>query len=320
MTVELALGTRNQRLTTAQMAGKPPSPFSKFRPANENGTVREEAAKDERLEGILKAWSCFLAQRVRWLGPAPQVEIYEDLEPKINGLAYDETDIQRLIYHISAIEQNEDHAKKAGLFLSALINLGSASRVVLDLRPIPMKLEFLGFRCVKELVIFGDLGSDCALECKNARIRINGNAGHRFGSNSGKSIFKVNGDVGCGVGLKMYACELEIGGDAEHALGEQSIECTIVVNGNAGDAIGSLMLGGSLIVRGNAGNEVGHLCWLGEIIVEGNVLDEAGREMSGGTLIIKGNAGMRVGVVMRCGTIYLEGEYGSLSDLSFQFS
>ena len=129
--------------------------------------------------------------------------------------------------------QNEpDFTKRAGVFLSVLINLGRDNNYIVNTLNWNDCPDFLGMLNAKNIIVKGDVGEYLGKSMRKGHIRVEGNA----------LDF---------VGLHMR------GG-------------SISIEGGVNDLAGSDMKGGTIEIRGNAGGAVGHCMGGGQIHLEGD--------------------------------------------------
>ncbi|MFQ6050103.1 MAG: hypothetical protein ACE5K4_00240 [Candidatus Hydrothermarchaeota archaeon] len=171
----------------------------------------------------------------------------------------------------------EDFKSKAGVFLSALINVRREEDMCLDLRKLRDPLDYVGvFLQGGRIIIEGNVGDRLGHMMRSGRIEIKGNAGEKAGSD-------------------MYGGE-------------------IIIHGDAGHKAGHYMWGGKMEIKGNTGYMLGYNMLGGEIIIHGDTQDMVGNWMTKGSIRIKGRAGEHVGLFMIGGEIHLDGEYTSVTE------
>ena len=118
---------------------------------------------------------------------------------------------------------------KAGLFISALINLSDRPHFVLEPAGASRPLDYIGFRNNKNLVVIGHAGGRLGWEMEGGSIYLDGDAGNEAGG--------------------------------------RMMDGKIWVQGDAGERAGCGMRGGMLHIRGQPGKEMGHLRQGGTILV-----------------------------------------------------
>jgi hypothetical protein len=247
------------------------SRFGKFGPEEEKSSRKAEVQETEAVRQMKAAWKAWRYNVVRGADT-----YYEAVLSIVENLRYTAEDVEGFSLALGELQDEEDFTKKAGLFLSALINNGKDSGYVIHTKHLAEPLILLGYFNEKNIIVNGD-GGDC-------------------------------------VGFKMENGSITVKGDASSDVGYGIKKGSIIIGGNAGYKVGSNMDGGSIIVGGNAGDRVGYCMTFGSITVNGNAFHNVGWEMKCGSISVKGNAGEGVGIFAKGGEIRLEGDYGGLSE------
>ena len=127
--------------------------------------------------------------------------------------------------------------------------------VHLNVKELPIRLDFLGYRNPKRLHLFikGDVGLYVGCSMTGGKIEIKGNAGHYVGWKMCGGEIKIEEDAGAFVGEEMKGGEIKIEGNIE------------------GSNTGARMRSGKIIVKGNARNYVGWEMYGGEIKIDREV-------------------------------------------------
>lgn len=189
----------------------------------------------------------------------PEVKEYKSAL-KLFKDKYSAVEILEFVTHLPFYEKRLPLFDRAGIFISALINNSPDIQFYLNFSCLKEKLDYVGYRNLKEIMIIGDLGNKAGYEMKSGKIFITGNAGDRIGKGM-------------------------LGGE-------------ITIDGRVGESVGYNMMGGKIIVKGNTGDNVGsHMRdWMGgremrcpEIIIEGNAGENIGIGTKGGKIYLNGN-------------------------------
>ena len=128
----------------------------------------------------------------------------------------------------------------------------------------------------------------------------------------------VRGDIGTNCGAFMKGGRIVIEGSADDWLGAEMKGGEIVVKGNARNLIGCAYYGdatgmqdGRIVIEGNAGNYIGEKMSGGTIEIMGSAGDFIGTEMKGGEIVIHGDCGY-AGGDMKAGVIKIGGKFDLL--------
>jgi len=176
---------------------------------------------------------------------------YECAIAAIAELKYSSKDVERFSIALADF-QNEDHfARKAGYFLSALINSGIDEDYTIHTSHLGKNIIELGYQNRKN-------------------IFVDGNCGGTIGIGMRSGVIHVTGDVGPSLGFRMH------GG-------------IILVDGNANDHVGSNMDGGTIKILGNVGMYLGRSMEEGHILVYGEILPQIADDMKGGVIELFGS-------------------------------
>ncbi|NYZ74439.1 hypothetical protein H0O00_04820 [Candidatus Micrarchaeota archaeon] len=266
--------------------------FQRYKPEEEKAVRKVDVKEDEVLNRLKDTF------RTLKYGKEPDgtYTTFEDNRKLAAGLAaqlgYTAADVERFSVALVEFQDMRDFSRKAGMFLSVLINEGKDSDYTVQTAHLE-KPNDVGSENTKNITVNGNAGDYTGHNMKGGTITVNGNAGNYLGYEMGNGSITVNGNAGDEIGRVMS------GG-------------TITVNGDAGDHVGCDIQDrypttGTIVVKGNAGNQVGEKMGAGSITVEGNAGDHVGREMRGGTITVMGNAGTGVGASMSGGSITVGG-------------
>ncbi len=149
---------------------------------------------------------------------------------------------------------------KAGLFLTALISRGKCKSYRVEVSHLAGDIDYLGFYSEKTIYVHGNLGKNCGLHMKNARIFVDGNVGDDAGGCMQGSSLIVSGNAGFGLGWYMIGSSIEVLGNAGDNCGMQMFSGTIRVRGNVARNCGVQMGGGEIWVCGDIGSISTDIC------------------------------------------------------------
>jgi hypothetical protein len=221
---------------------------------DEKAVRKVEVVEDETLKCLKKLWSStpLSASSIRLSahsyihsGEYTTLLSESDLFKK---LSYSAKDIEKFSLILPVFQEKKHFSKKAGLFLSFLINNCSDSDYVIHTIHLSVDMAFLGYKNTKKVTIKGDGGEDLGCEMQEGSIIVEGNSANNTG-------LWMNGG-------------------------------SIVVRGNAGPWLGSLMQGGMITIEGNADAGIGDEMGGGKIRVLGE-FGRISQHFSGGKIYHK---------------------------------
>ena len=86
---------------------------------------------------------------------------------------YSAKEIDEFSKNLSKFE-NKKNFERSGLFLSALVNMSPDNNITLNIGNIGSKINYIGFRNKKILIINGDCGDFTGLDMNGGELRVNG--------------------------------------------------------------------------------------------------------------------------------------------------
>ncbi len=240
--------------------------FGRFRKEEERAVQKVEVSENQTLKRLIEAYEKFNCAY-----PDQTLEVLEEpylqASELLKGVAYTPQDVKKFCIALSAYDERPEFPKKAGLFLSALVNCGSDIAYIIPTRQFSAPIHDFGYKNVKNVIIEGSVGECLGHGMTGGSIVVEGDAGdhaaHRM--KSGRII--VEGDAGFGAG---------------HIEGGE-----LVVKGNAGHALGSMMEGGTVRLMGGPGKNIGGYMRAGEIHLDGE-MGEIADDVYGGRIYHKG--------------------------------
>jgi len=230
------------------------SKFGRFGPETENAIRTQKVENNPALEGMRRVWTeCKDLGCERDDVHDGYDENYVQVLRKIKKFKYSAQDVEEFSLGLDEFQREENFRKKAGLFLSALINNCKGREFVVHTENLTTRIDYIGYRNKKNITVEGPAGDCLGRSMKGGTIIVNGYAlGH---------------------------------------VGHTMKRGTIIVNGDAYDDIGFRMRGGTIIVKGNAANSVGFGMDGGKITIEGNTGYWFGTRMEGGEIYLLGRHG-----------------------------
>ena len=258
-------------------------PFKSYTPESETRIGKFRVEENETLRQLNDAFKQFR------LGGIAYDQDYKMIISLIKGLNYSSKDVLDISVILAAFQGDTDFGRKAGIFLSALVNNHpeKEGEFTIVTENFDRPLDLLGLYNTKHLTIRGDAGTECGKN-NEGTITVKGNVGWACGDFNGGAI-TVDGDTS-------GYCGPYNGG-------------TITVNGNVGVTCG-FYNSGAINVKGSTDHSCGGFN-RGRISIEGNTGKDCGN-YSKGIITVNGNAGELCGDKNE-GTIIVKGEIASLS-------
>ncbi|MFH1685026.1 MAG: hypothetical protein ABH983_01845 [Candidatus Micrarchaeota archaeon] len=181
--------------------------------------------EDETLKDLIDAWMLFRFDNF-------DIErSYDEILGMATALEYSGRDLLRFSKAIECFQNDHMFGRKAGIFLSALVNGGESMFHTFDFTGLGKKVSLLGYRNDGIIRVFGNLGSHTGCEMQDNGLMI------------------VEGSTGYGTGAWKQ------GG-------------SIIITGDTGDFLGLGMNGGYIDVFGTSGNNIGQSMKSGDIYLE----------------------------------------------------
>jgi len=203
--------------------------------------------------------------------------------------------------------ETEEFFSYTGLYLSAMSNNAREDEINLQVQDIGRKLNSVGYRNRKVLVIEGDIGNLGGYEMVGGRMIVAGNAASSLGKHLHGGEIMIRGNAGYWVGEGMMGGKITIVGHVGDLLGLEMENGEITVHGDAGNYVGRSMKGGTITIVGNVEHWLGQYMSGGELVVKGNAKNAVGNLMEGGRIILLGDAGELLGWEMQAGEIWIKG-------------
>lgn len=162
---------------------------------------------------------------------------------------YSTRDIEDFSVRLSQFQDDARFPEKAGIILSALINMGPDEEYTVRTAGLGKDPMFLGYKNTKRIIVIGHGGNDLGLGCIGGAITVLGDAGHRVGEYMEGGIIEVHGNADYLVGRGMFGGQIIIRGDCD-AAGFHMSGGAIRVLGHAGEKVGELSKGGKIFLHG----------------------------------------------------------------------
>jgi formylmethanofuran dehydrogenase subunit C len=284
------------------------SRFGKYKPEEEKAVRKVEVAGSEVLRQLREAW-----KSVSDDGRISPDSMYARCKRAVKRLRCSAEDISRFNVSMTEFQDETGFKFKAGLFLSALINISKDSEFIIHTNHLVQPIDYLGYKNTKSITVNGDVHDDAGARMKSGSMTVNGNAGMCIGDLMRGGTLTIRGSTGNAVGSGMWGGSIVVEANVGGVVGLKMRNGHIIVGGNSGVYLGSGMLGGSILVNGDADKRCGDLLKGGSITVCGDASDDLGARMKSGCITVKGNTSGKVGTRMKGGEIHVEGDSAAIA-------
>ena len=223
--------------------------FGRYAPEAEKDVRKADVREDEvlkQLKSLFTKFECECPTQCYEILEGP----YNEALKLVRGLNYSAQDVTNLSIALAEFQDMVGFPKRAGLFLSALVNNMPDEHFVIHTKHLAVPISDLGYRNIGNVTVKGSLADLI---------------GHMMVGGT----MVIEGNVRWALAFRMKGGHMEIGG-----------EC---------GQVGNELSGGTILVKGDAGS-VGDNMEGGLIIIKGNAVYTAGRAMKGGAILILGNA------------------------------
>jgi hypothetical protein len=226
--------------------------------------VKESEAVRQLQDAFVKTECLFPGEHLEVLD-----EPYESALENLRGISYSVDDVQRLTIALAELQGEQGFSvKKAGLFLSAVVNNGADSEYTLLLAHLAGPLHCLAYRNTKKMFVDGDVGRTFGMDFQSGSAHIKGSAGMHAGIHMKGGAITIGGNADFGLGGHMRGGSITVEKDASHCIGNGMKNGIITIKGNAGHNIGGWMEGGEIILEGEHGD-------LGDVIRGGRIFHKS---------------------------------------------
>ncbi len=226
----------------AQMAAGR-GPFSTFKPAEESEVRTEKAEMNPRLKKIARAWEKAVAFERVWEEAIKSqnylhCSVYSGFAKAVRGIHISDREMDNVIAFLSQFQYIEEFPRMAGLFLSALVNTGKDNEYTIRTRLLSVRLNYLGHRNKKKVIVDGDVGDYCGYTYAGSSFLVKGDAGHSFGNSAPGGLLSVEGNAEASVGFDLNGATIIIQGNTDGGLGFNMRRGVIRVGGTIGPLLG----------------------------------------------------------------------------------
>lgn len=177
------------------------------------GPSKKVSGAEPDTSGIMKTTSAVAQLTEIWKGYTYTTEPlnytaqrnYEAICELIKGVEYTAADVQEFSKSLAEFSKEKHFCDKAGIFLSALVNMGSDTDYVIDVRDFPITKEpcILGYKNDKNLTVYGQVGSNFGALMKGGTARLMGSVIGQVGTNMTGGTLTVEGNARSSVGPGM---------------------------------------------------------------------------------------------------------------------
>ena len=183
--------------------------FKGFKPETEQKVRKPEIKRDLKLEAIIGKWKGFLKEFSILDGTL--VGAYQKAGMMLKDILVTKNDVEAFSIVLADFQDEENFRQKAGLFLSAMVNNAQGNGFIIHTKHLSRKIDMLGYNCVKEVRVDGDIGDFVGYANAGGIITIAGDTGRSAGFSMTSGIIRIMGQVGDEAGWGMKGGELHIG-------------------------------------------------------------------------------------------------------------
>jgi len=164
--------------------------FSKYKPEGEKHTKKFKVEENETLKQLKDAFRKFRFDEV------PLSDIHSYIYKLTKSIHYTANDITNLSITLSEFQNMKDFSKRAGFFLSVIINnhIDIDTNFIIVTNSFSYPINFFGYRTTKNITVQGDVGSYAGYLMKCGSITVKGNAGESVGGDMGGGAIFIEGD------------------------------------------------------------------------------------------------------------------------------
>ncbi|MFH0737047.1 MAG: hypothetical protein V1827_01125 [Candidatus Micrarchaeota archaeon] len=262
----LASTPRSERDAKVAMAGR----FDRYEKEGGQDVRKLEPKANETVQRLMGLWKEFGVLQLPGLGWGTNkydYKTYEKLCQTVqgSGIQYGPADISELVFSIGAYIGEESFSRKAGIFLSTLINNGPRGQYVLPVGNLETTIQAFGYRnqAGHDLIIQGDAGAHAFQEMEGGNVVVQGGCELLAGQLMRGGLAVIEGTHKGDIGLKMAGGRLEV--RTLVLSKQQDVNRHWQVIGEFWDSVGSQMTGGE-IHAGTVFPNIGYGLEKGDII------------------------------------------------------
>jgi hypothetical protein len=188
------------------------SRFKRFGPEEEKASRKAELKESEAVRQMKDAWRGCEYNDTK--GP---VGCYTAAFQIVEKLQYTAKDVEDFSIVLAEFQDEKEFSKKAGLFLSALINSGKDSDYKIFTNHLDVPPDLLGYddyhSYKKNIIVKGNVGDGVGFNIYGGNITVEGDAGNGVGQEMRGGSILVKGAAGTSVGFFMESGEIKLEGD-----------------------------------------------------------------------------------------------------------
>jgi hypothetical protein len=253
--------------------------FGRYKPEEEKAVRKVEVVEDETLKQLKAAWKAFYYQHIAHTGIILNSRDdeacygYPRALEIVKRLDYSVSDIENFSIALAEFQGEEYFGRKAGTFLSALMNHCNDKEFVIHTAHLANEIDSLGYKNTKNITVKGNAGLGVGHHMLGGSITVEGNVDDNAGDSIGDGHITIKGSAGSSVGNSMSGGSILVEGDVGANCGNRMADGTITVNGDAGRSIGEDMEGGEIRIGGDI-EGISKLMRHGKIFQKGELIFE----------------------------------------------
>jgi hypothetical protein len=170
---------------------------------------------------------------------------FPDILRAANGLSFFAKHVESFSLLLASFQDDPVFQRKAGLYLSALINACPDEEFIIHTRHLSLPPDSFGYQNTKNVIVEGNLGKEAGDSMISGSIIVKGNVGHCAGDMMRGGEIMIEGDAGANVGTMMNGGRIIVQGHAGHDAGFEMNKGVICLDGTY-DGISSNIYGGRI--------------------------------------------------------------------------
>ncbi|MDD5171855.1 MAG: hypothetical protein PHF60_02350 [Candidatus ainarchaeum sp.] len=176
--------------------------FGRYKPETERTVRKVEVVENETLEKLKEVWKAIPSKDRYW------DRYYGDVAKRVSWIRYSVSDVENFSLAIAGFQGDENFGYKAGMFLSALVNVGMLYDYVVHTVHLEIAPYALGYENIKRVTVDGDVNYMLGWDMKCGEIAVTGNARGMIGEGLKGGRIRICGDAGDQIGEWMLGGEI----------------------------------------------------------------------------------------------------------------
>jgi len=218
------------------------SKFGRFSPEAERTVRIPEIKSDPILSKFADAWRECDSSGGRIVVVDWEMA-FPDIPKLISALRFTENDVESFSLALISFQNEPNFPIKAGLFLSALVDVCPGADFIIHTAHLSLPPESLGYENKKKVVVQGSVGRELGNGMRSGSIIVKGDAGFCAGDMMQGSEIVIEGDAAANLGTMMNGGKITVHGHADRYVGDEMNSGVICLDGTY-DRISQNIYGG----------------------------------------------------------------------------